>query len=203
MPGRNTLKEYVEESYYHVYNRGVAKQTIFHDERDYSVFLSLLKRYLNDVPASDFAGRTYEWLHPRLELLSFCLMPNHFHLLVYQEDKDAMQRLMRGVCTSYTQYYNRRYKRVGPLFQSRYKASRITTDAYLLHITRYIHLNPREYKTWEFSSLPYFLNDKQAGWVRPRRILELFEGTSYKSFVEDYAEYETLLDITKQELASY
>lgn len=202
MASKNRLKDYVDDSYYHVYNRGVNKRKIFLDSDDYAVFLNLLKRYLSKKPVKDNKQREYDWLYERLELLAFCLMPNHFHLLVYQHDEQAMTRLMRGVMTSYTTYFNKKYKRIGPLFQDRFKASRITEDPYLLHISRYIHLNPSSYKTWEFTSLPYYMSEKNAEWVRPERILDLFEKNSYAKFVSDYESHKKVLDDLKHELAN-
>ncbi len=202
MPSKNRVKEYLDDTYYHVYNRGVNKRVIFKDSQDYAVFLNLFKRYLSKNPVKDDKGREYDWLYDRLEVLSFCLMPNHFHILIYQHDKDAMTKFMRGLLTSYTMYFNKKYRRIGPLFQARFKASRITEDAYLMHISRYIHLNPASYKTWEFSSLPYYIGKKHAEWVRPARILELFENGSYESFVADYREHKRVLDDLKHELAN-
>lgn len=201
MPSRNIVKEFSPEAYYHVYNRGVEKRIIFLDEEDYRVFLNLLKRYLSKTPTKDSSGREYEWLYPEMELLAYCLMPNHFHLFVYQHDTDAVTRLMRGVGTSYTMYFNRKYKRVGTLYQDRFKATHITNDSYLQHISRYIHLNPREYLTWEYSSLPFYLGKKQADWVRPERVLEIFKGSDYLEFVKDYIGHKEILEELKYDLA--
>ncbi len=202
MPSRNLEKIYLPESYYHIYNRGVNKRKIFLDQQDYSVFLNLLKRYLDSKPVKDNKGREYEWLHNDLELLSYCLMPNHYHLLIYQYEPDKMTRLLRGVGTSYTSYFNKKYDRIGPLFQSRFKASMITRDNYLQHISRYIHLNPRNYLNWEFSSLPYFITDIKAGWLQPQRIMELFNSRyEYKRFLKDYESHKKMLDEIKGELA--
>jgi putative transposase len=129
------------------------------------------------------------------------LMPNHFHLLIYQNEPTAMTRLLRGVCTSYSTYFNKKYRRIGPLFHERYKASRVDRDEYLQHISRYIHLNPESYKEWSFSSLPYYLGTKQAAWVRPERILELFRAGEYASFVSDYVSHKRALEEIKYELA--
>ncbi|MFO0971457.1 MAG: transposase [Candidatus Saccharimonadales bacterium] len=205
MSSKNREKIYLEDCYYHIYNRGVAKQVIFHDKQDYAVFLNLLKRYLDREPARDNKGREYDWLHPILELLAFCLMPNHFHLLVYQVEPEAMTRLLRGVATSYTKHYNKRYRRVGPLFQDRFKASMITSDEYLEHVSRYIHLNPRDYMQWEYSSLPYYLGAKQAAWVSPQKILDQFKEThsDYLEFVNDYKDTHDALEKIKHELADY
>ncbi len=115
MPNRNIVKIYSPDSYYHIYNRGVNGRTIFKESGDYAVFLNLLKRSLDDQPAKDKQGREYPWLHRDIELLAFCLMPNHYHLLVYQkDDKNAITKLLiRGVCTTYTVYFNKKYRRAG------------------------------------------------------------------------------------------
>lgn len=201
MPTRHRVKEYAADSYYHIYNRGVNKRSIFKEKQDYVVFLSLLKRYLDSEPAKDSEGREYEWLSKRLELLAFCLMPNHFHMLIYQHDPEAMTRLMRGVVTSYSTYFNKRYRRVGPLFQERFKASLIGRDEYLLHISRYIHLNPQKYQSWEFSSLAYYLGKKKADWVRPKRIMALFEDGEYTKFMKDHEDHKHMMEEIKSELA--
>ena len=202
MPSKHIEKTYTPDTFYHVFNRGVGRRSIFKDDKDYAVFLNLLKRYLGDEPAIDKQSREYPWFRNEIQLLAFCLMPNHYHLLVYQTKESAMTSLMRSVCTSYTRYFNKKYKRVGHLFQDRFKASRISSDAYLLHISRYIHLNPKKYKNWQFSSLPYYLGQKQASWLDPQPILELFEGDSYIEFVEDYESQKDMLEEIKSELAN-
>src|SRR3990172_5909254 len=140
MPGINIYKDYVPESYYHVYNRGIDRQVIFRDSSDFPVFLNLLKRYLDKDSSKNSVGVTYPTYRGEIELLAFCLMPSHFHMLIYQHNSDAMKLLLKSVGVSYSMYFNKKYNRLGPLFQHRYLASRISSDAYLLHITRYIHL---------------------------------------------------------------
>ncbi|PJE65202.1 hypothetical protein COU91_02845 [Candidatus Saccharibacteria bacterium CG10_big_fil_rev_8_21_14_0_10_47_8] len=203
MPGKNLEKIYLEDSYYHIYNRGVNKETIFKEKDDYAVFLNLFKRYLSREPLKDKQGREYPCLHNDIELLAFCLMPNHFHVLVYQYTPDSMTKLLKSVTTTYSMYFNKKYRRVGPVFQSRFKASMITEDAYLQHISRYIHLNPKDYRNWEFSSLPYYLNQKSSSWLKPDKILELFDDTNdYADFVANYKDYKQTLDEIRAELAS-
>lgn len=201
MPSKNRLKVYVPESYYHIYNRGINGQNIFKDKDDYVVFLNLLKRYLSKKPTKDNKGREYDNFHNNLELLAFCILPNHFHLLLYQDDREAIKDFMGRISTSYATYYNKKYKRYGPLFQDRFKASHILKDEYLHHISRYLHLNPKDYKQWEYSSLPYYLGKKKAEWVRPQKILRLFEDTSYPTFLDDYRDHRKMLDEIKSELA--
>ncbi|MCX6791992.1 MAG: transposase, partial [Candidatus Gottesmanbacteria bacterium] len=77
-----------------------------------------------------------------IRLLSYCLMPNHFHMVVWQKHGPGIDEFMNSLWTRYTMYFNRKYRRVGTLFQSVYKAVAVTTDAQLLHLTRYIHQNP-------------------------------------------------------------
>lgn len=202
MPGRNIIKQYGAEQYYHVYSRGVAKQAVFLDEQDYGYFLSLLKRYLSRKPAVSSARVPYPWYGPRIELLSFCLMPNHVHLLIYQEDEKAIIEFMRSLMTSYSMYFNKRYKRVGPVFQSRYRASHVSQQDYLEHISRYIHLNPSDWETYDYSSLKYYMGKALAEWVSPGKILELFPTPNqYLEFVRDYEGHKQMLDEIKWDLA--
>jgi putative transposase len=201
MPSRNRVKVYVNDSYYHVYNRGLNKQPIFKDDYDYSVFLNLLKRYLSNKVVKDKVGREYDSLNGRIELLAFCLMPNHFHLLIYQNDEAAMTALLRRVSTAYSAYFNKKYKRSGALFQERFKANRISKDEYLAHISRYIHMNPNDYRKWKYSSLPYYMSKQKAEWIKPEKILDLFEN-DYMNFLKEYEDRKKMLEEIELELAS-
>lgn len=217
MPSKNRIKTYVENGFYHVYNRGVEKRTIFLDNQDYLVFLSFLKNYLSPLaetkphPVVTVTGSGPVRLRPlknffnNVSLHTYCLMPNHFHFLISQVAADGMPHFMQALCTSYSMYFNKKYNRVGPLFQGVYKAIHVMEDSYLLHLSRYIHLNPLEltgsgpvgYKTYEFSSYSYYLGKKHAEWINPQPILAFFKTQqrtglkdflSYQSFVEDFVE---------------
>jgi putative transposase len=203
MPSRYSIRQYTPEAYYHIFNRGVDKSKIFVDSTDYAVFLSFLKRHLSHEAKKDLKNRPYLNLSQEIELLAFCLMPNHFHLFVYQTQAESFTKLLRSVCTSYTMYFNNKYKRVGHLFQGRFKASLIENDAYLQHISRYIHLNPEDYKHWEWSSLSYYLGKKSADWLNTKKILSLFDDSadSYEQFMDDYSNYEKSLDLLSANLA--
>jgi putative transposase len=202
MPSRNRVKLYSPESYYHIYNRGVNRRRIFIDNDDYAVFLNLLKRYLCREEVKDAKGRQYESMYGKIELLAFCLMPNHFHLLIFQKDAEAMTKLLHKITGSYTRYFNKKHKRSGPLFQDRFKASQILSDEYLIHISRYIHLNPRGYLAWEYSSLPYYTGRFSADWVMSGRVMSLFEGDDYLTFLKDYEGHNKMLDQIKDQLAN-
>lgn len=175
---------------------------IFQDSQDYSVFLNLLKRHLSKKPIKDNKGREYPWFAKQISLEAFCLMPNHLHLLLYQTDQTGLTQLMQSIMPAYVRYFNKKYHRYGPLFQGIYKASMIYTDSYLDHISRYIHLNPKNYKTYKWSSLPYYTSNKKAEWLEPGRIRGMFKtNREYEEFMADYAEYKEILDEIKHELA--
>ncbi len=204
MPTRNAIKSYVPQAYYHLYTRGVNKQKIFLEESDYAFFLSLLKRYLSPKPTPRPKHPPYRTFYGELELLTFCLMPNHVHLFIFQKDNEqAIRECMAAVMTSYSRYFNQKYKRVGPLFQSRYLASRITNDAYLMHISRYIHLNPKNWREYGFSSLKYFQSKATSEWFDPTHVLEFFEGSAekYLQFVADYEDYKRSVEAIDLDLA--
>jgi putative transposase len=213
MPAKNSLKTYIENGFYHIYNRGVEKRNIFMDEQDYRVFLSYLKLYLLPVEESvndinnirELAYQdnkiqisrlyTLNNFFNKINLVSYVLMPNHFHLELQQVGKKDIEIFMRSLITKYTMYFNRKYKRVGHLFQGRYKAALILGEEYLVHLSRYIHLNPLELITKEqrlesypWSSYSAYINNLQINWLKKDFILSSFikDQKSYKKFVEDH-----------------
>lgn len=202
MPGRNIVKIYGAEQFYHIYSRGVAKQDIFKDKHDYLFYISLLKRYLSDKPAKSRRHGEYPHFGKRLDLLAYCLMPNHIHLLIYQKDPTAMAEFMKSLMTSYGMYFNRRNNRVGPVFQSRYRASNIASENYMQHISRYIHLNPSDWEHYPYSSLRYYSLNASGEWIKPNFVIQLFKKSSdYKNFLKDYKDHKAMLEEIKWELA--
>src|SRR3990167_6729479 len=136
MPSENIIKDYIEDGYYHIYNRGVEKREIFLDEQDCTVFLHYLKLYLSpieELKQLDLPGlRVLKFirlnLSQEIDLQSFALMPNHIHLQVKQQTIDGIVKLMKRLATAYVMYFNKKYRRVGSLFQNRYKAALVKTD---------------------------------------------------------------------------
>lgn len=203
MSSRNTIRLDENHSYYHVYSRGVAKGNIFLDESDKEYFSYLLGRHLGKKQAISKQGYAYPSYRGKIEISAYCFMDNHVHFLVYQVETGALTALMRSVMTAYTMYFNRKYKRVGPLFQSRYKASKIDSDSYLLHISRYIHLNPRSWKRYKWSSYQHIFGDSGPEWLQPVKVAELFSSRSdYEKFVSDYEGMKESIDKIKHELAN-
>lgn len=224
MPSKNSVKEFVVDSFYHLYNRGVEKRVIFQDAQDYAVFLSYLKIYL--VPKDEkglkslLADPAVLWKEKDkvlkllrlnnffgdISLISHCLMPNHFHLLIKQKNATTIDTFMNSLCTRYVMYFNRKYKRVGVLFQDHYKAVRVTSDDQLLYLTRYIHRNPNPIQllqgaplqNYSYSSYPEYIGLRQSSWVTTNIILDYFNknknmSASYRSFVEGGGVDESML----------
>ncbi|HEU0266711.1 MAG TPA: transposase [Candidatus Saccharimonadaceae bacterium] len=199
MSKKNTVRKFDVPAYYHVYNRGAGKQKIFPDARDKAKFMSLLARYLDpDDTSLRSDGLAYE--KSAAHLVAYCLMGNHFHLLLYQDSNvDDIKHLLSAISTAYSMYFNLRYKRSGRLFEGPYRAVAIDSDTYLAHITRYIHLNPRTYRTYKWSSLPEYIGTRATTWVHP----ELVTATTreqYLDFLEDYTDRSALLKELKDEL---
>lgn len=204
MPSRNIVKEFVPESYYHIYMRGIEKRAIFLDEKDYAVFLGQLKKYLSGDSFNTDNRHEFKVFKNEIKLLAYCLMPNHVHLFVYQTPKTAITDLMRRINTGYVMYFNNRYNRVGGLFQGSYKASRIDEDAYLDHISRYIHLNPKDHVNWPYSSYQNYLGNKTSAWLNTSVILGLFDNDwqKYKEFIDDYRDNKAETALLKHQLAN-
>ena len=171
MPSRNIVKQFDVPAFYHVYNRASGERNLFCDDNDRIFFMLLLQKYLAETDiAIDHKQR--ESPKYEVELIAYCLMNSHFHLLLYQySDIRAIEGYMRSVSTVYSIYYNKKYKSKGHVFQSSYKASHVSNEAYLEHITRYIHLNPRAYKSWRWSSYQDYVDDRGTEWLHPESII--------------------------------
>lgn len=222
MPAKNTRKIYKANGYYHLYNRGVEKRNIFENEQDYGVFLSYLKTYLSPKNEKELDEKLSDPKLPwpekdkilkllrlnnfvdEIHLLAYCLMPNHFHFLVKQKSATGIDVFMNSLNTRYVMYFNKKYKRVGPLYQGTYKAVLVETDEQFLHLSAYIHRNPAKLVpqsktmqgvalqtlTKQPSSLPEYLGLRNSTWLKPDEILSFFSRTnknfSYEKFVLGY-----------------
>jgi putative transposase len=205
MPSRNSLKTPISENYYHIYNRGANKCDIFLDDEDKNKFLSLFARYIDsDNIEKRTNGEVYKKLSPDIELICYCLMTNHFHILVYIAGEPvALRKFMSGLMTSYSMYFNSKYKHSGTLFQGVYKASNVDEDNYLDHITRYIHKNPSHYREYKYSSYTYYVSHASPSWLKTSRMMQRFKTTKiYEEFVAENIDSEKLEDL-KRKLADY
>lgn len=210
MPAKNRVKHYADGLIQHVYNRGVNKTPIFLDAQDYHVFLSYMATYLLPKdekqltkilldPEAHYRKKEeakrllrLKNFHGRVKLLSYKLMPNHFHFVLWQKGSHDIHAFMQALMTRYGMYFNWRYKRVGGVFQGRYKAVLVETDEQLLYLTRYIHRNGWSLKRLvparleEYSSYPNYLGKIHQDWVQPESVLAYFKhgAAAYRSFVE-------------------
>lgn len=187
---------------YHIVNRGVEKRQIFMNKRDYERFIETMDYYRIKNPPTRFSFKNRPLLLqkttknlPLVEILCFCLMPNHFHILLRQIEEGGITTFVSKLINSYTKYFNIKHKRVGPLLQGAFKAVRIENDEQLIHVSRYIHLNPlidylvKDLKTYPYSSYLEFL-DKRNGFCRKEFILgNRSMGGNYEQFVLDQEDY--------------
>lgn len=138
------------EEYYHCYCRGTEKRKIFLDKKDYERFLALLFvcNSKERIHLSDHKGKAFEELfkinleNTLVDIGVYCLMSNHFHLLIREKEENGISLFMQKVMTAYTMYFNKKYQRTGSLFESSFRAEHVDGDNYLKYLFSYIHLNP-------------------------------------------------------------
>ena len=191
---RNAKKFYRENSIYHVYNRCINAEQLFINSKSGELFCYLLSRYLCRAKSS-VTNRGTKNYHQRLQLLAFCLMDNHFHLLLFQRDSTTMKEFMQSLAISLTYYTNLTQHRIGHLLQGVYKARLVKSDEDLINMSKYIHLNPCGKDlhnrglalNYLFSSVSSYLPIGRTTWkfVDTKAILTHFKG--------DKREYEEFL----------
>ena len=185
MPQRNV--ELCAGEYYHLYNRGNNRGRIFYERENYVFFLRRLRKYLIPV----------------LDIVAYCLMSTHYHLLVLLKEADLSHR-MQLFSISYTKAMNKRYDRIGALFQGSFRAIHVNQNNYLVHLSRYIHLNPvvaglvERPEDWEFSSYREYIGVRSGTLPAPEIVLSQFPSREvYQEFVESYTarEREIIADL--------
>lgn len=202
MPSRNIIREFSPQEFYHVYNRGVGESDIFSDDQDYQIFLYYLQIYLLPLEHvlqkyKNLPLRLYcKNLSEEVELLAYCLMPNHFHFLLFQKPKDGVTKLLKQLSNAYTLYFNSKYQHAGSLFQGSYRAVKVTNIEQALHLSRYIHLNPlvseitADLREFPWSSYHEYLNLNEPTLIHRQQVLSAFPNHSaYSQFVLDQADY--------------
>jgi len=173
------------DTYYHIYNRGNNKDITFFEDDNYIYFLNQFKKFVI----------------PFCEVQAYCLMPNHFHFFIVVNDKTLFEKGIKNFFISYSKAINKRYNRVGSLFQGRYKASEITSDSYYTTIITYIHQNPvaaglvKKIEDYKYSSYAAYLSKKESMITR-NEVLEWFGGLD--SFIEHHKIMMNEAEINKQ-----
>ncbi|OGF51445.1 hypothetical protein A3I27_03525 [Candidatus Giovannonibacteria bacterium RIFCSPLOWO2_02_FULL_43_11b] len=194
--------------YYHIYNRGVEKRTIFLDQLDYWRFMALLigfqgdidlnpmSRFVNLVKLKVFNDEIFQEIikEKYVELISFCLMHNHFHLILHEIKEGGISKFMQRLSNSYTKYFNARYNRNGHLFNGGFQSSHINSDEYLKYLSAYIHLNPDELRRWHkrtteypWSSFQDYAGENRWGeFLNSQILMDQFNGgEEYRHFIEE------------------
>ena len=212
MPGRAT--PLVNGELYHLFNRGVEKRDIFLQSREYIRFRQTFYYYQFQEPKPRFSNLSKNKLKnfrlsketKLVEIICYCLMPNHFHFLVRQLKAKGLSIFLSQVSNSYTKYFNTKYKRVGPLFQGAFKSVRIETDEQLIHVSRYIHLNPivaqmvKSLDDYPWSSYHEYIYGA-SGVCVTADVLGFFKSKErYKQFLEDQITYGITLEKAKHQL---
>ena len=193
MSKTKSLASLTPGNYYHLYNRGVNRQPIFFNQENWRFFIRKMRQY---------------FLPDLLDVLAYCLMPNHYHILVYLKTENISDKVMQPFGTSYVKAVNKQQKRVGPLYQGPFKARHVDSEDYLVCLTRYIHLNPVRARLvdrpaeWPYSSYCDYIGMRHGTLAQTGFILSQFVSyTAYRDFVEGGSEPRSLE--FKQTLASY
>jgi REP element-mobilizing transposase RayT len=167
--------KYLANHYYHIYNRGVNHQPIFQTRRHYIFFLQKTKRYCQQH---------------HISLLAWCLMPNHYHFLIRNEEDGNPTRFLQTLCNSYVQAYNKETGRKGQLFERGAKAKVVDSDEYVMLVARYIHLNPVKTRLvtapeeWEFSNFQEWIGIRNGTMFNKNFTQEYFSPEEYREFVQ-------------------
>lgn len=222
MPQRREI--FVNGNYYHVFNRTIDNKIVFTNvllnqffldsalfyrssgvKISYSRYLSLTSAIQKNLLYEKMCSKSLF----RINVLCYCLMPNHFHFLIKQTKTNGISSFMSNLVNSFTRYFNISNKRKGPLFLPRFQSRAIVTQEQLIHTSRYIHINHfvgglvhniSEIDRYRWSSYPFYVTETKSDLVDSQYILKIFNNNckKYRKFVEDYADFKK-----KQELVKY
>ncbi|MBN2094295.1 MAG: transposase [Candidatus Zambryskibacteria bacterium] len=186
-------KNFAPGCIYHIYNRGNNKETLFRDKQDYRAFLFRLGLVLG-IDKDDLANceiikspksriRLRSFKPNYFKIHAFCLMPNHFHILIEQCGEESISKLVAKLSTSFSKYINLKYKRVGQVFQDQFKSVYVNTNSQLMLVSSYIHMNPvkdrltESPEKYDWSSFNDFIFDRNNTVVYTLFLKEIFGGT--------------------------
>ena len=206
----------INSSLYHIFNKSISKYTIFNSDFEFNRFINIINYYLYKNPPvkySRFLEYSTEYQQKTknsfveenklVEIIAYCLMPTHFHLILKQLKKSGVSILLGNIENSYARYFNLAHRRSGPLWVGPFKNISINTNEQLLHLTRYIHLNPcssnivKYPHEWKFSSFREFIHnnakDKMCNYFK---YFDLSRN-EYKTFVEEFIDQQKELELIK------
>jgi putative transposase len=206
------MREYpfVDGQVYHVFSRSIAGFKIFNTETDYSRILQVIRYYKKEKPDVSFSrfdklihelkisfANEHNKKEELVSIIAYCVMPTHLHLILKQEKNNGISIFMNNILNSYTRYFNTKHERKGPLWESRFKSVPVMTDEYLLHLTRYLHLNPvtsqliDSPEQWPASSYKEYLGiaENHDSFCKFSNVIKM-KSDQYKEFVEDRISYQ-------------
>lgn len=209
MPGRKTVFE--NGHFYHVYNRGSEKRDIFIKPQNYQRFIKTMYYYQYEGPKlrlsllnqDGFQNFKPDPNKKLVEIICYCLMPNHFHFLIKQLKENGISKFISQLGNSYTKYFNTKNRRVGALFQGVFQAVIIESDEQFIHTSRYIHLNPAVSSLvdnparWFWSSFNEYVNNEKGFCIKDEVMSHFPSPEAYRKFVLDQADYGRTLEILK------
>lgn len=213
MPVRNM--PLVNGECYHVLNRGVAQMPVFNCIVDYRRFLKTMLYYQTENPKPRFSlfspeTKLINQKKKIIDIICYCLMPNHFHLLLLQNRNGGISEFISKLTNSYTKYFNIKNKRIGPLFQGEFKAVHVESEEQLIHLSRYIHLNPsvgyvtKNLEIYRWSSYLEFLDRDNINTCAKEIVLGQFRSVEkYKEFVLNQEDYGKQLEFIKHQLLDF
>lgn len=206
------------DEYYHVFNRGNNKQNIFFENRDWIRFLFLILYFQSPVTFYNLGRHVSNFVRHRVfnisdkelleiaknravEVAGFALMPNHFHLILRESKEGGISKYMQRILNAYTKYFNAKYDKSGHLFQGPFKVVHIEDNEQLLHLSSYIHRNPRELREWKnkeekfpWSSYQDYMDKNRWGDLLAKQIIsdQFPDSSDYKKFVHESGTKEDL-----------
>jgi len=209
MPCRRTIL--ASNEYYHIFNRSLANFPIFKNKFNIKKFLSGASYYLHPEPPVKFSTylknkNSYDLTFdkPLIKIIAYCLMPTHFHFICQQIQSNGIKIYFQKLTNSYSHYFNIKRERKGPLFEGPFQAKRIESEEQLIHLSRYIHLNPvtaylvEKPNNYPYSSYNAYLKKEMPSFINPEVVLSSFKSPKdYEKFVLSRKEYQRELDKIK------
>lgn len=226
MPGRDI--RFKTNNAYHVFSRSIDNKIVFHNKSYQTIFKNALWYYRSSMTQVRFSE--FERLHDSIKdsinkqindpetwivnVCAYCLMPDHYHLLLIQKSNNGISKYISQVINSFTHFFNKRENRKGGLFLSPFKAIEIRTDEQFAHVSRYIHLNPyssgivskmEDLISYSQNSYKTYITGHEDILVTQEPLLSLFgfDSRKYQEFVEGNAEYQRKLKISSRRLKRY
>lgn len=205
------------DEYYHIFTRSIAKYVVFNDQNEFRRMLELIS--VHRFSDFDYKYSQFNRLSPLIkqdiikgfkhknkvlvEIVAYCIMPTHIHLLLKQVADNGITKYMGRILNSYSKYFNTKHQRTGPLWASNFKNVLIPDDEQFLHLTRYIHLNPssaglvKKPEKWEFSSYHEYINSQNDNRLCDFKEIIDMNSKQYQKFVNDRIDYQKKLSLIK------